>query len=682
MPALFSEKIMNFVNFKQAVAKQFAHMQKYPLFRTSVTGDELWQTYLASFPEGSNPIFRERTEHDCGCCKQFVRTIGNVVAITENGLETIWGGVIDANETAYYAVTAEMDRLVANAPITDFFLHYEKTVGTDKNFEEILGKVKTWEHFHVQLPAKFVVAKHSIPTKLGELRAKHDVFKRGLDTITNDALDTVLELIAQNSLYRGAEFKVIVSQFKQLKRAYDKVLSDQRSNFAWINCNEIGGAVATIRNSSIGTLLVDLSEGVELEHAVKSFESKVAPTNYKRPTALITSRMIEDAKKKVAELGLTSALERRYAQLSDITINNVLFADRATRKAIGGNVFDDLKGETPVSLKSFDKVEEVSIDKFLSDILPTATRLEALVENDHASRMVSLIAPVDPTAPTMFKWDNNFSWTYTGDVTDSIKERVKAAGGNVTGELCCRLAWDYTDDLDFHMREPGGNHVYFGTRRQLSSNGGMLDIDANGADGIKANPVENIFYSTVSRMKPGQYRLSVNNYSRRSDGKGFEVEIDLKGELHTIAYAKVLRSRETVDVANITVAKDGSIKVETYLPTTTSAKQVWGITTQNFVDVEALMLSPNYWDEQGVGNKHWFFMLKGCLNDGTARGFYNEFLKPELEAHRKVMEMVGTKMKTDSSEHQLSGLGFSSTQRASLVCRVTGSFSRVIRINF
>ena len=50
--------------------------------------------------------------------------------------------------------------------------------------------------------------------------------------------------------------------------------------------------------------------------------------------------------------------------------------------------------------------------------------------------------------------------------------------------------------------------------------------------------------------------------------------------------------------------------------------------------------------------------------------------------HRKVIEMVGSKMKTDHSERQLSGLGFSSTQRNSLLCRVKGSFSRVIKIIF
>jgi hypothetical protein len=96
------------------------------------------------------------------------------------------------------------------------------------------------------------------------------------------------------------------------------------------------------------------------------------------------------------------------------------------------------------------------------------------------------------------------------------------------------------------------------------------------------------------------------------------------------------------------------------------------------------MMSPNFWDDQvGIGNKHYFFMLDQMKNEGTARGFFNEYLKPKLDAHRKVLELVGSKMKTEETNDQLSGLGFSSTSRNDLIVRVTGkSLKRVIKIRF
>jgi hypothetical protein len=43
--------------------------------------------------------------------------------------------------------------------------------------------------------------------------------------------------------------------------------------------------------------------------------------------------------------------------------------------------------------------------------------------------------------------------------------------------------------------------------------------------------------------------------------------------------------------------------------------------------------------------------------------------------------MVGGKMKI-SGEEQLSGLGFSSTAKNTLICRVKGSFTRTLKIVF
>ena len=75
-------------------------------------------------------------------------------------------------------------------------------------------------------------------------------------------------------------------------------------------------------------------------------------------------------------------------------------------------------------------------------------------------------------------------------------------------------------------------------------------------------------------------------------------------------------------------------------------------------------------------------MLDGCANEETARGFFNEFLHEDLSPHRKVLEMVGARMRTDESDRQLSGVGFSSTRRNHLICRVSGTFTRTLKVLF
>jgi hypothetical protein len=670
------ERGLDFRTIKNAVTKQFKAMSTGVLFQTNIDKDLLWSTYLASFPPGTNPIFKTRTEHDCSCCRSFVKNLGGVVSIVDGRLVTIWDGHIGDE---YQFVANAMAELVRGAAIDNLFLHRETTLGTDKNRELLEDQsVRTWEHYFVNLPPAVVI--RDAGPKLSDSRATHDVLARSLSEITLDSIDTVLELIAQNSLYRGEEHKFALTEFRKVLVRSTWITGEglDMDTFVWSQING-PASVTRIRNTVIGTLLTDLSEGKDLEDAVKAFEVKVAPTNYKRPTALVTKAMIQKAQEKVQELGLSSALERRYATIDDITVNNILFADRTAKKEM--NVFEALANAAPVTQKSLDKVEEISISKFLENILPQVESLEILLENRHASNLVSLIAPVDPTAKGMFKWGNNFSWSYAGEVADSIKERVKKAGGNVTGDFRASLSWSNYDDLDLHLVEPGGETIYYG--HKVSKRGGNLDVDMNAGAGTTRTPVENIVYSLRGQMLEGMYKLVVHNFARReTQDVGFDVEMEFEGTVNTFSHPAPLPDKKHVDVVTFKYSHKNGIEIIKSLPSAQSTKTVWGIPTQTYHKVRIAMLSPNYWDTQSVGNKHYFFMLDGCLNEGKARGFFNEFLSETLAPHRKVLEVVGAKMKTEESDKQLSGLGFSSTQRNHLFCRVQGAFTRVVKITF
>lgn len=669
---------MNFSTIQAAVAKQFKAMSGHQLYQTATGKDQLWETYLGSFPAGSNLLYKSRTEHDCSCCRHFIKTLGGVVNIVDGQVVTLWDFEVVGQ---YQAVVDTMAVLVRQQKIENLFLHPQKLVGTVSNRQLLEDKsVKTWDHFHVHLPTAAVVAGEGIGPLLSDSRATHDVLARGLAEITEESIATVLELIAQNSLYRGEEHKELVAKFRNLKREFT-VTSVDKDLFAWERVSRASSAVARIRNTVIGTLLTDLSEGKDLEDAVKAFEAKVAPTNYKRPTALVTKAMVANAQKKVDELGLTTALERRYATMDDITVPNTLFADRSARRAMQGrNAFDEVAAAVAIDTKKLDKVEEVPIADFLSKILPHAQSVEVLLENRHAGNLVSLIAPVDPTAHQLFKWPNGFSWAYSGDLADSIKEKVKSAGGSVAGDFRVSLAWSNHDDLDLHLKGPRGIWIYFRDRVNIPTKG-MLDVDMNAGSGTTRTPVENIVLPERRLMPGGGYSVEVNNfYQRETKDVGFEIEMEFDGAIHSFSYPKIVKHGETVQVCTFTYSHAEGLKITESLPFKQASKTLWNLPTQTFHKVRMVMQSPNYWDGGGVGNKHLFFMLEGCQNDGVARGFFNEFLAEALSPHRKVLEMVGARMTTDKSDAQLSGLGFSSTQRDSLLCRVTGAFTRTVKV--
>lgn len=603
-------------------------------------------------------------------------------------MHTIWE--LNLGDTTYQPVVDALDSFVKNHAVSDIYVSKFKNIGTDYNYENTKGTLHKWDHFFLQFPDKFVdKTSRSEGDIKGSFRDIRNVFKRSLDEIGMDAIDTILELIISNTLYKGEEWKNILTEFREYKKEYDNLSSDaEKELYAWEKSVKVGIAIGRIRNHSIGTLLVDVSKGIDLNTAVKKYERIVAPENYKRPKEIFTKKMLEDAKKTITELGYMESLGRRFATLDDITVNNILFSNKDAAKRIDGtdDIFGEMEREAVSNPKKFSKVEEIPVDKFVSDVFPFARELEVYFENKHTNNMVSLIAPENKNAKTMFKWNNNFGWAYAGNVTDSMKERVKAAGGKVDGDLRFSIQWneDGKDncDLDAHCKEPSGSEICYCTYKKprFSPTNGQLDVDVICPGGKIA--VENITWENRRTMKAGKYLFYVNQFSGYARN-GFRAEIEFDGQIYFFDYNKPMRTGESVMVAEVTLSKDNTFAIKELLPSNLSSKDVWGIRTNTFVPVSVVMYSPNYWDEQdGIGHRHYFFMLKDCVNPENPNGFYNEFLKNELVEHKRVFAALGSKMQVKDVNDQLSGLGFSATKRNELIVKVKSNTERILKIKF
>lgn len=684
---------MEFTEMRNKLMENFNDMVKDVdhLFEVAVDKDELWNLYLDSFPAGTNEIYRERRWHDCSCCRQFIKTIGNAVVIRNNQIVTIWDFRTD--DSTYQPVLDALSSFIKSHAVSDIFVSKFKKIGTLQNYEELEnGKVQEWTHFYVELPDNLVDrSSRSEGDIKGGFRDTRNVFKRSLDEITMDAIDTILELINSNTLYKGEEWKGALDEFKKYKKEYDKLTSDvERDNYAWEQSVKAGIAIGRIRNHSIGTLLINVSEEMDLDTAVKKYEQIVAPSNYKRSKPVFTQKMLEDAQKKITDLGYLDSLPRRYARLDDITVNDILFSNKDASKRISGavDIFGELaKTAKGGNAKKFSKIEEVTIDTFINDILPTANEVELYLENKHSSNLASLIAPQNKDSKSMFKWGNNFGWAYSGNLTDSdMKDRVKEAGGSVTGDLRFSIQWneDGRDncDLDAHCKEADGFEIYYGSAKKpnFSRTKGQLDVDVIHPNGRIA--VENITWANRNTMKDGVYKFFVNQFSG-SVKNGFRAEVEFDGQIYSFDYPHSMRSGENVMVAEVTL-KNGEFTIKELLPSSVSSKEIWGVKTNEFVPVSVICFSPNFWEnvKNKVGHRHVFFMLKGCINDENPSGMFNEFLVQELYEHRKVMEALGSKMRVENTDDQLSGVGFATDKRAEVIVKVIGNVERVVKVKF
>ena len=652
---------MDFGSLTTAIAAQYKKIEAMgTLYVTDVSKEELWDVYLNAFPE--NEVLFENREYDCNTCKKFIKAIANVVYIDNtNVLHTVWDVDVPADSEYLDVIDAMRDLIKSREIVNKFIIRPNITnkgmVGLVTNTVEesntTLHRDKigmTFHHLHAEVDKSLI--RVEAPTILSKVSSKHISYKNACEAISLDTITLLKDLIS-NGLYRGEEHLPAVIEFEKLLVGYEK--ASNKNIYLW---RTLDGPHRKIKSTVIGTLLMNLMVE-DIDAAVGKYESHVAPSNYKRTNAIVTPRMREQHLKIIQDAGIEDSLYKRYAVLSDVSVNDVLFVDSSvSEKMLDGIAGLMVKG-TSKKVVLGKNIQDISLGEFISDVLPKAHSISLLLENKHRGNLVSLIAPKVVDAPNIQAWNNNFSWAYIGGVADSMQQLVKAAGGDITGDLRFSIQWnearmDEANDLDAHCVDPYCHIMY--SKKSCSKSGGSLDVDITTPGNEVA--VENITYPTTMSMPDGTYEFTVVNYWGINI-RGFRAEVEILGDIFEYDYpTSVTRD---VKVATVTL-ESGKFTIEHHLEPTISSKEIWGIKTQELHKVTSIMYSPNYWEGGMVGNKHTFFMLEGCVNPDAVRGLYNEHLHPKFRDIRKSIDMLAPMLMCEPTPEQISGIGISSTK--------------------
>ena len=718
------------VDFNKQIQAQFDKMcTTGKLFRSKITGQQVWDLYISGFKPEDNPIFRDpnSTTHNCNLCNNFIRRYGNIVALDENyNIITIFD--VDAPKE-YLNSCKKITEVLKNSVISEVFfetfnelnsLPYEscsKTntifkLGIDKNVKRYTkeeaekygvvkpNEIRTFNHLHLFLPKQFVdMGSKSIDAIMADYRDAKNVFQRAMEEIPLDTLNLVRDLINQDSLLDGKTHLYKVEQFIPFKQQYDNLEKSKRDNWCWSTSYKL--PIAKFKNELIGVLCTELAEGKELNEACQAWNKKVDPVNYMKTTAPITKKQIEEAKKFVEENGYEESFNRRFATIDDVKASEIKHINVGTGELKQVSIFDGVKSTSTRHKRSeFDKVEEVSIEKFMTDILPSCTSVEAFFENRMEGNLVSLTTANNKESKPIFKWSNNYSWTFNGNLAgkSQLAQMVEAKGGRIDGVLRCTHSWNELEPnqslMDAHVFMPGckfhdrlsGHFSVAGRRvgwncRKDNLSGGVQDVDYVQAAPKGYTPVENITFPDITKMPEGIYTYRIHNWNFRQTGGRGKAEIAFEGNVYQYIYPATEQNK-WITVAEITL-KNGKFTIEHKLPLVAEqSKELYGLQTNEFHKVTLVCLSPNHWDVNNVGNKHYFFMLDGCKCPTSIRSFHNENLLPELTQHRKVLEVLGATNMINPTDKQLSGLGFNATIRDELIVRLQGSFKRVLKIKF
>lgn len=729
---------MNFEKFLSLVQAQFTKMcANGKLFRIELpykldenadvvsTGHQLWDLYLNSFRKEDNPIFRHSNSstYNCNNDKHFIKRYGNVVAIIDNQIVTMWDLDLDESNPFYLSCKA-MSNALKNGEISNVFVetykylhnsNYEKTgknqpvyrLGREKEYvsyteDKTFGRVKANEpyefwFFHIYLPKQFIdFSGDSVEKITGELRTTRQLFEKTL-SIPLETLELVRDLIIEDKFKRADGELPKIKKVIEIKNVYDN-LDVNKSVWLWNNMTN--DVVCKFANCLVGEACMKLSKGESLNGVITFFNRENDSSKKYISTKTVTTNQIEIAEKKLIELGYISedlsvnSFERRFANIDDINVNEIKHCnyDNSKDKPLGlfGKAGVPTNNQISQHKKAeFDKVETVTIDKFMSDILPNASSVEVFLENRMKGNLVSLLTTVDKNAKNILKWDNSFNYNYYGNLSgkSSIKETVSSKGGKVDGILRCSIVWNDenqndSSDLDLWCTQPNKEKIGFdaGFRKdsgdKLSSCGGQLDLDDRGH---KSNiHAENIYFISKSRLLKGTYGFYVHQYLARNS-KGFKAEIEVNGDIYTYIFDKSVSGN--VKIAD--VKYDGvNFSIIHHLPEASSSQKLWNLDTNQFHKVNLICLSPNHWGNNNVGTKEYFFMLQDCKTNEPAKPFHISQLNSELLENRKSLDLLANYKLIEPADKQLSGLGFNCTERDELIVKVKGSHQRVLKILF
>jgi len=597
-------------------------------YRTEVDTDKLVELYREGFPEGENPIFNERREHDCNTCFHFIRNMGQVV--DENG-KSIFRAPMPYPFDVVFEKLADFVELHT---VVEPFLTNQPNAGKVVTILDtpLLGFDKFY-HFFYDIKGDSRMYEPNAPSVLSAIRGRMTSLKNAMQ-VSDDVIDTALEYI-NDGIYRGEAYKGMVESLKSAKTEYEA----SENKELWLAKNHNIPA-SKLKGSAMWILIGEIDKGTPLQDAERMYLKAVDPTNYMRVTTIASEKQTKKALEFLTEHGYKESLFRKHATLAEIEHHKVW---EEPSKAYVADAVDELFGELPTKKSQAvtkGKGEKISLAEAM-ELIKFANTVEVSVTDENKNHIAIPSVPKFADSKPMYRWDCGFGWTYSGGLSDvsNIAESVKSQGGNINATHRISLAWFANDDLDIHLKLPNGDTVYHGRR---NAGNWKLDVDMNaGGSDNGVNPIENIF---TNNPQDGVYEVVVHQYSKRRKfvREDFYVEIAMPNFTKTVHYPTRLGAKKRVTVATLKL-KDGKV-----VDFKTKYNVVSETVEPKWYDVTTILNSPK---ESAL--HHTFFVLDGYKyeDDDKVRGLFMDAMKPELREHRKVLELVGDKTAFDATDN-------------------------------
>ena len=414
--------ILNMENFKfndtndsyyELVNERFNDMtkdNKRPIFR--VKYDDLYdKVFIANLPE------ELRQYYNCNTCKKFFSNYSKYVFIdeTDGHLESLlFGSKPDKIPEIFRKADAALKDAVEHAKISSYVVFDKKELGNDG--------AGGFHHFHLNIPTTRMYTRYYNKSyQINTMNERMDIAIRNHIEYTEEDVNNALRLMESKEIIQSNKFKPILEQFKELKKLYlDNFYTQNGRNLFRLKTVTLPESVIYIKNSVVGKLLDDVKKGLPHYVISENFNKLVDPVNYMRSQEKPSEGNVKEAEKIVSQLGLESALQRRYATLDEIkTIWTPTKIEEKKKKNSTNGIFSDIETKESSYESKYDNGEinvgtiETSVLEFVSDVLSKVK--EMFVDFGEMERkrpfhtrrypFMGITTQEDPNAKPIMIWD-------------------------------------------------------------------------------------------------------------------------------------------------------------------------------------------------------------------------------------------------------------------------------------
>ncbi len=370
----------------------------YP-FVQMATARPLWENYLAALP----PAMRQ--EYTCHSCKAFIEHYGAIAAIGPTGeMEPLcWPG--KGPDGPFAPLYASMRTLMHRARVAGPFVTDQLMLGLPQSPPSRKYGGKRWTHLALAWPwdRRHRNGLLSATQQAAFLREEYHVFCRNVAAYPQALAQQALACVESGHLARNEKVQGVASWLVQLHERLATIphsIPLQRERLLWHAALTAPLGYVHLQSTMIGTLLDDLAAGRDFATCQQRFAAKMHPLRYQRPQAPPTDGQIARGEAIIQQLGLASALRRRFARAEELTY---LWEPSSTPTQQTSGVFAHLRAAGQHAQGLSMPRETMSWYVFARDILPKALTIHACIPA-HGD-FVAYLTAVDVNDPPILQWD-------------------------------------------------------------------------------------------------------------------------------------------------------------------------------------------------------------------------------------------------------------------------------------